>query len=437
MRAPAAKPYSRQLRLRGRLWNLKENSHTQTPMPAFPRIAKLLSLTLLGWGLFLSSAVTSEVEHLLADLRQSIPLDELAEPGSTVWPEMVDEAASQADDLGLSAADQLALGLAAAEAWIAAGQGQRGIAWTKRVLEAPSLDDDLRQRAGLALVAAWQALVEGPDGDPAAVPTDPLAALADFGEFAAEVRARAHVVAALAGFGEIGDDHGPSLDHLDRALELLAGAPAAQRVPVFTLRLHAMELAEADMDAIRAWLERYHDDPAINSIRDALFTASQGLVGQEAPQLSAPRLDGVAGEEAGEVALEDFRGSPVLVYFSATWSQGSRDLTPQLLRLAAAQAPPLQILEVSLDTRDTIPAIAAYVARFGISHPIIGEGLGWDGELSARWHIDAIPSVILVDGRGRVATTNLVGDELEATKANIVKAIQRLRAPASEEGTQQ
>ena len=379
------------------------------------------------------TASEEEVDALLAELAQAIPPDELAEPGSLVWPQTVAEAAEQAEELGLGPEGAMALKLASAEAWLAAGEHQRAATDTQELLKTGALNDSMRRRAGLSLVASWQALVEaGADEDAeAAIPTDPLEALAEFGAFDALVIARAHVVAGVLAFADPGTPQTASLEHFDQALSLLIDEAPIHRTPVFTLRLHAMELADDDMAAIRRWLDQYQDDPGLQPILDAIFTASQNLIGQAAPALEAPRLDG----KAGAVTLP--AGTPTLVFFSASWSQQSANMVPVVVELQNTLKEAIAVIEVSLDTKDTTPQIAAYMAKHGITHPIIGESLGWDGELDDAWHIDGIPSVLLVDGKGRVASQNLASDDANDTKQRILNAIEQLKNVPSEADTDQ
>ena len=194
------------------------------------------------------------------------------------------------------------------------------------------------------------------------------------GEFDALVTARAQVVAGIIAFAEPGSPQTKSLAYFDTALELLKDAAPVHRTPIFTLRLHAMELADEDMAAIRRWLDRHQEDPGLQPIMDAIFTASQNLIGQAAPALNAPRLDG----QAGAVGLRD--GRMALVFFSASWSKQSATIVPVVVAVKNTLKDEIDIIEVSLDTKDTTPQIAAYMALHGISHPIIGESLGWDGE---------------------------------------------------------
>lgn len=367
------------------------------------------------------TASEAAVDTLLTDLAQTIPPDELAEPGSLIWPQTVAKAAAQAEELELGKEGALALKLAAAEAWLAAGEAEESALQTKEVLQTERLSERMRNRAGLSLVAAWQFLAErGGDDEQAVMPGDPLSELAAFGDFNALVTARAGVVAGIIAFAEPGSEQTDSISHFDRALSLLADEAAVHRTPVFTLRLHAMELADVDMADIRRWLDEHQEDPGLQPILDAIFTASQNLIGQVAPNLEAPRIDG------GKAAVNVQEGVPLLVFFAASWSQQSDHMVPVVVDLQNTLKDAIQVIEVSLDTRDTAAQIPAYIARHGISHPIIGDQLGWDGELDDAWHIDGIPSLILVDTKGRVASQNLASDDPADTKQRVLAAIKKL-----------
>lgn len=391
------------------------------------RCCLILCILCLGATCLRPLAASEAVDDLLNDLAQSVPADELAEPGSLLWPQMVAEAAEQAEALGFEGSDAQALRLAAAEAWIAAAEAERAQQLALAVLEEPSLDDANRQRAGLALVAAWQLLAErSGDGDEAAaaIPPDPAAYLHDLGIFNNVVLARAHTVAGIMNFGAPGSEQTASLQHFDAALGLLKDAAPEHRTPIFTLRLHAMELADDSTDQIQAWLDGHRGDPGLAPILDALFTASQGLVGQAAPPLRAAHLGNPDDDQ--KFVLAAAPGKTTLLFFSASWSQRALTLTPVVVALQQAQGDALQVIEISLDTADTMAQIPAYRARFGITHPIIGEGLGWDGALDDLWHIDAIPTILIVDGEGIVRSTNLAGEDPAATRTRIEQLLESL-----------
>ncbi|TVR14256.1 MAG: TlpA family protein disulfide reductase [Planctomycetota bacterium] len=367
------------------------------------------------------SASAAELDHILRELMHDIPEDERQEPGNTRWPETLSEAAQVADELGLDASAQADLLLHAGEAWLAVRQVESAQQWITAALSHAGMNEALRQRAGLALVAVWQLRLDDPD-EPDPQLDDPLQRLQRHGDFGPLVHARALSLAGQLAMGQVGDDHTQALAYFDQSLELLAQEHPDHRVPVLSLRITAMERSGAQPGDIEAYLETLNDDPAVAIVREILYTGAQEMVGSPAPPLRAARQDNAAGEWD----IQEHVGQPILVYFSASWSQAAREITPQIVRISDQFFDQITVVEVTLDNQDTLRNLADYRAVYGITHPVIGEGLGWDGTLDSQWHITAIPSVVVVDAAGRVAATQLIADTPEATRAQISQLLERL-----------
>jgi len=112
---------------------------------------------------------------------------------------------------------------------------------------------------------------------------------------------------------------------------------------------------------------------------------------QAAPPLKLKRVDG----QPGEIDLGAYAGKRVLIDSSPpgasparAWRRGSP---------GGGQAAPagLVTIGVTLAPR-TRSRTCAWIAKHGIAYPIIGEGLGWDGETDDAWHVDGIPALIMV-----------------------------------------
>ncbi|MBN8527114.1 MAG: TlpA family protein disulfide reductase, partial [Planctomycetes bacterium] len=142
------------------------------------------------------------------------------------------------------------------------------------------------------------------------------------------------------------------------------------------------------------------------------------LVGRPAPALVAPRLD-----KAGEAFdLASLRGKPVLIDFFATWCGPCAAIAPAIARFARAH-PEVQVVGVSLDNPQTLADLPAYMAKHAITWPVVGERLGWDGEIDDAWRVQAIPALILVDAAGRLVANDLVGDGVDDTIARLEAAL--------------
>jgi hypothetical protein len=79
-----------------------------------------------------------------------------------------------------------------------------------------------------------------------------------------------------------------------------------------------------------------------------------------------------------------------------------------------------------------MPNLPAFIAKMGITYPIVGDSLGWDSEVDDAWHVDGIPAAILISPDGRVlAVENLIGQDADQTVANIMALLNK-PAPGAE-----
>ncbi len=359
-------------------------------------------------------AQAASVAELLQQVDQQLKPDEIAEPGSTVRAKAI--GALVGEELGLAPTELLELRLAEAEAWLDAGRVDEVESRLSAVLKSPQLTPVLRERAGLAWVAAWQQQWRKSDkpGEVAEVATE----LKPFGDLGGHVAARAHTAEARR---QLALKHRDGvLEHYDQALALLKDAKPGERVPIYSLRMLAMEELGRKPEEVQAWMQAHSTDPAAAEVLDSAMTDSQKLIGQPAPALKLKRLDGTPGE----IDLASYRGKFVMIDFFATWCKPCEGVAPVISAVATRMAAKGMVtIGVSLDTKDTLPSLAGWIAKHGISYPIIGEGLGWDGETDKAWHIDAIPSLLLIGPDGRIASNELLAATADETVRNIEGAL--------------
>ena len=410
------------------------------PMPS-----RLLPLTLLAWGLLASTASqglhAATVDDLLQEVNTALKPDEISEPGNPARAQAI--AALLGENLGLSAAEVLELRTAGGEAWIDAGRIDEARAAFQTVLASADAPAALKERAGLGWVAAWQLSWKQAE-KPEAIGSV-LASLAPFGDLGPAVRARAHTAEAqrlqsgLAAMRKLlppkPAEDAPEqpltpeqatyrdvvlalFQHLDEALKLLAERPPDERVPVYALRVLAMEEAGAKSDAVQAWLNG-RNDPAAAQLLDSAMTASEKFVGQPAPKLKLNRVDG----QPGGIDLASFAGKPVLIDFFATWCKPCETVAP-LIASAAIKLKEQGVVTigVTLDTKQTLANLPAFIAKMGITYPVLGEGLGWDSEIDDAWHIQGIPAVVLVSADGKVLAIeqDLLAGTVDEMVANVL-----------------
>ena len=113
-------------------------------------------------------------------------------------------------------------------------------------------------------------------------------------------------------------------------------------------------------------------------------------VGQPAPALVLPRLDG------GTTDITSLRGHPVWVTFMASYYPASRNDFPVIQRFVDRYGPQgLNVLAV--DVREGTPVIRAFMNTVGATFPVL---LDSDGAAKERWAAFALPIHFWIDGDG-------------------------------------
>lgn len=115
-------------------------------------------------------------------------------------------------------------------------------------------------------------------------------------------------------------------------------------------------------------------------------------VGQEAPELSLPDLEG------NTVRLSDYRGRVVLLNFWATWCGPCRVEVPELVSVHESyKERGFTVLAVNLgESRDRV---AAFSAQFQMDFPVL---LDPAGQTTRLYPTRGIPTSFLLDGEGVV-----------------------------------
>jgi thiol-disulfide isomerase/thioredoxin len=138
-------------------------------------------------------------------------------------------------------------------------------------------------------------------------------------------------------------------------------------------------------------------------------------LGTDAPNFTVKLLSG------GEMHLQDAAGHPLVLAFWATWCAPCRVELPALERLYHRFGPSgTGFLAVNVEEADMRREVEAFVRATGLSLPVALEG----GTLSARYHVETIPHLVILDGSGKVREVlQGVHDENE-----VAKAIERAQA---------
>jgi cytochrome c biogenesis protein CcmG/thiol:disulfide interchange protein DsbE len=127
--------------------------------------------------------------------------------------------------------------------------------------------------------------------------------------------------------------------------------------------------------------------------------------GTAAPSFSLPALSG-----GPAVTLSEFRGTPVIVNFFASWC---RDCRAELAAVASvARATTGKVAVVGVDSNESSVETASRL--LGEAHATYPVALDADAEVATSYLVDALPVTYFVDADGRVVGAAL-GPQSTAT----------------------
>jgi thiol-disulfide isomerase/thioredoxin len=114
---------------------------------------------------------------------------------------------------------------------------------------------------------------------------------------------------------------------------------------------------------------------------------------RELPQGMAPALQGTL-LDGRQVALEDYRGEPLLVHFWASWCPVCR-LEEGTIQALSRQWP---VLTVAMQSGGE-QAVRNYMEREGLDFPVLVDD---SGAVARRWQVRGVPVSLVLDGQGQI-----------------------------------
>jgi DsbE subfamily thiol:disulfide oxidoreductase len=115
-------------------------------------------------------------------------------------------------------------------------------------------------------------------------------------------------------------------------------------------------------------------------------------VGQEAPDFRLERLD-----DRGSVELSQFRGTPVVLTFFASWCHPCEEEMPLLEDAAQEHGRELAVIGVNYE--DARSLSLEFAQELGVTFPTVYDD---GGVVAERYGVVAIPQTLFIDERGVV-----------------------------------
>lgn len=159
--------------------------------------------------------------------------------------------------------------------------------------------------------------------------------------------------------------------------------------------------------------------PATGTTAEAPDTTRSQARAAEAPTASGPRLKGtgdpirISGTDpvtGKRVALEQFRGKPVVLAIWASWCPGCNEEGPHLAKVAASRT---DVHFVGLNYRDSGDGAKGFYAKYGWSFPSVEDPTG---EIAFDLGLQGTPTTLFLDSEHReigriVGATDAAGFE--------------------------
>ncbi len=119
-----------------------------------------------------------------------------------------------------------------------------------------------------------------------------------------------------------------------------------------------------------------------------------------APIAGHPAPDFELASPTGEtIKLSDYKGTPVIVNFWASWCSPCRAEFPEFQQAAVDNADSLVIIGVNSTSVDRAEQIPAFLDEFGITFPI---ALDESGDVVDTYRVLGLPTTVFVDSNGVV-----------------------------------
>ncbi len=169
-----------------------------------------------------------------------------------------------------------------------------------------------------------------------------------------------------------------------------------------------------EVDTLGAGIDRFATVGPESGDGTASEVGLRVALGELAPDFSLPSPD---GEDL--IALSDYRGSPVLVNFWATWCPPCRHEMPFLQSQYEARAD-IGLVVLAVDVGEEPNLVQEYLSGTDLTFPVV---LDLFGDIADYYRIVTFPTTYLIDREGRIASVKRGPYASEADVARAVDAL--------------